>query len=307
MRFKHWLEDKLELLSVGAPLQVGPTATCALGIHHQWDAEQIMVMILTAYADESGTHSPEYQMLAGYVSTLGQWNVFDRKWKKRLAREGLSYFHSVEHTRKRSLQPMCLDLLALCGKHIKLGFVIRLDKPVYDEIYIGRIRPKDYQLDTMYSICYRYMIGFFIRELPSLLNRDDFYINTILELGAKGSRDSLRIHKKITEDLPHETRMIGAPTFGEKKKFPGLQAADSLAHPAFREENTELEKIPFPTGDLRDARKITDQRLMTPPTFYVRLEENHLRELKTDILYRVGVEQKFEAAIAPFILRGRAS
>jgi hypothetical protein len=75
-----------------------PNATLALGIYHRWEPGQAFV-IVTTYGDESGTHdeSPA-MMLAGYVSTLVQWNNFDAEWKRDLLRSGLpGYFHATEH------------------------------------------------------------------------------------------------------------------------------------------------------------------------------------------------------------------
>jgi uncharacterized protein DUF3800 len=287
--FLNWASDQIERWQLGAPYTISPTGALGLSLCLRWDPERIFV-IVNAYADESGTHSPDYQMLAGYVAKLGRWNAFDVRWRRRLAKEGLKYFHLVEHTRKRDLQPMCWDLLKMCGKYLECGFVIRLDKKSYDEFYIAGLRPRQQQLDTIYGVCYRYMIGFLVRELPQLLGRDDLQINIMLELGAPGSRDAERIHAQIKQDVPNESKIIGELSFGEKKKFPGLQAADSLAHPAFREEKKLVELLAFPTGTIKHARRATKSSAI-PPIFRVHLEDNTLGALKKDILVRIELEE----------------
>jgi hypothetical protein len=125
-------------------------------------------VIVKVFADESGTYgASEYMMLAGYVGTLGKWNVLDELWRRRLKREKLAYLHSVEHSRNRQYQPLRWDLLKMCGKHVLFGFNIRLDKKSYNDFYIADFRPRKTQLDTMYGICYRYMVSFLVKDLPT--------------------------------------------------------------------------------------------------------------------------------------------
>jgi Protein of unknown function (DUF3800) len=200
-------------------------------------------VIVQVFADESGTEATsKYMMLAGYVGTLGKWNVLDELWRKRLKRENLSYFHSVEHSRNRRHQALCWDLLKLCGKHLLFGFNIRLDKKSYSDFYIADFRPRKTQLDTMYGICYRYMVGFLVNDLPTLMRRSDLQIDIVLEAGAAGSRDAPRIHQEIKKTFPELAAMLGSVEFGDKKRLPGLQAASlSYAISASREsENFAL-------------------------------------------------------------------
>ena len=143
------------------------------------------------------------------------------------------------------------------------------------------------------------MISFLLRELPQLIGREDLRINTILELGAPGSRDAERIHAKIKQDVPDEVKTIGTISFGEKKCFPGLQAADSLAHPSFQQEKTDLEIFPFPTGTLIDAKKTLNNRFVIPPIFRLHLDQAHLHILKSDILARVEMERRGSTGRSP--------
>ena len=185
-------------------------------------------------------------MLAGYAGTLGKWNLLNEPWRRRLKREGLEYFHSVEHSRQARNRKMCWDLLKLCGKHLLLGFTIRLDKKSYEDFYIANFRPRKTQLDTMYGLCYRHMVGCLISELPKLMDRSDLQIDIVLEHGAAGSKDAPRIHQQIKKTFPELAAMLGSISF-DKKQQPGLQAADSLAHPALAEEKRpDLDVRPFP-------------------------------------------------------------
>lgn len=279
--FGHWVSDEIERWQLGAPRRIGPTGALGLSLCSRWEPERVFV-IVNVYADESGTHgTSDYMILGGYVGQLGRWNAFDMRWNRRLARAGLTYFHSVEHSRRRDFAALGYDLLKLEGKYLTCGFVIKLDKQSYNDFYIAGLRPRKPQLDTMYGVCYRYLIGFLVHELPTLISRNDITINIMLELGARGSKDAVRIHDRIKKLLPNDTKTLGEISFGEKKKFPGLQAADSLVHPAFGEEgrgNLDLREIPS-MGTLEDVRRAT-RDTVTPPTFHSSLGAEELGSLK---------------------------
>jgi hypothetical protein len=215
-----------------------------------------------------------------------------------LKREGLEYFHAVEHSRQVRNQGMCWDLLKICGKHLLFSFTIRLDKKSYEDFYIANFRPRKTQLDTMYGICYRHMVSFLINELPKLMARSDLQIDIVLEAGAAGSKDAPRIHQQIKKTFPELAVMLGSVSFGEKQQ-PGLQAADSLAHPALAEEKRpSLDLRPFPaTGTLAEARRATRSTVI-PPVFRLHLDAAALASLKQTILERTELQQRYTEALA---------
>ena len=52
-------------------------------------------MILNVYIDESGTHGQSpFMVMGGIVARPDQWAIYDQKWKRLLANDGLKYFHS---------------------------------------------------------------------------------------------------------------------------------------------------------------------------------------------------------------------
>lgn len=244
-------------------------------------------MIIKVYADESGTHAgSDYLMLSGYIGALGKWIALDRAWRRRLSRDNLQYFHAVEHNRRRTNEDLRYDLLKLCGKHLACGFTIRLDKRSYDDFYIAGHRPKGVHLDTMYGVCFRYLLSFLLTEIPQLLKRVDLQIDIMLEDGAAGSKDAFRIHTNFKKRLQEHERLLGVIEFGDKKKYPGLQAADSLAHPSFVEETRDLplDLRPLgPTDTLIHARRITHDTVI-PPVFRLELNAENLAELKKNMV-----------------------
>jgi len=65
------------------------------------DCSRSTCLIVTTYIDEAGTHGTAPHMIMGaLVGRLGQWADFDKKWRKMLRRNGISYFHSkkLKHT-----------------------------------------------------------------------------------------------------------------------------------------------------------------------------------------------------------------
>jgi hypothetical protein len=90
-----------------------------------------MGMFTTAF-DASGHESDQLMMVvAGFISSVDDWTNFSKKWKERLAKDGLEYFHmkefshwcSDDEARRRSLLS---DLMELIKAHAyrKFGVVV---------------------------------------------------------------------------------------------------------------------------------------------------------------------------------------
>jgi hypothetical protein len=243
-------------------------------------------MMLTVYGDESGTHDESpIMMLAGYVARLGQINTFDTKWNRAIERAGLPwYFHATEHfdTKKGAL--FCPLALKMIEKHFLFGYVVELDKESYDRYYIADRRPKKPQLGTCYSLCFRFLMSMLLTHVPLLLGRDDLNISFLLEEGAAGSKDSQKVVQLLRKEPTLETlaRIVGEVSFGQKKKFPGLQASDYLSYCALNLAPSTPSMIALPEGvSLAESKKASQTKR---PVYHCRLDEGVLGELKTTIL-----------------------
>jgi hypothetical protein len=52
-------------------------------------------VLLISKIDEARTHKgSDLMTMAGYTARIGQWDRFDRRWRKGLRKAGLEYFHA---------------------------------------------------------------------------------------------------------------------------------------------------------------------------------------------------------------------
>jgi transcriptional regulator with XRE-family HTH domain len=253
-------------------------------------------MVITVYGDESGTHDASpFMLLSGFVASEEQWQAFDARWGDALKQVGLSHFHATDHWGTNVGEQFGPEIVKLTGDHIKLGYVIRINKDDYKNHYIAGIRPRKPQLDTMYGVAFRFLVAFLITRLPVLLGRSDLTFNIILESGAAGSKDAERIRAALKEQLPAETAMLGSVTFGDKKTFPGLQASDALAFGAYQIEPTGPQLSDVPEGATISQMEQSSQ--VKPPIFRCALDAETLRLLKDDILALVDIRKRYAESL----------
>ncbi len=257
-------------------------------------------MIVTVYIDESGTHEFGVTILGGWVGRLGQWATFDPKWSKLLKRNGLTYFHSKEMRgtkgefknwkRERKFE-FTQSAANLALKNLEFGFTISVADDAYRDHYIADFRPREIPLDSRYGICFRHCLSLIPGFAKDAFGDRELNINFVLESGAKGSRDSLRIFDKVKrQQLPNAeeqeiVKMLGTIAFDDKKKWPGLQVADVNAYSAYQHHTREpLELVTLdPATCMKDAK-----RIQKVPVFNLELGETELKMFKNFILEEIA-------------------
>jgi hypothetical protein len=147
----------------------------------------------------------------------------------------------------------------------------------------------------MYGVSFRFLVSFLLTRVPALLDRSDMTFDLVLEAGAVGSKDAGRIVKELKKQLPTETALLGSVHFGDKKKSPGLQAADALAFGAFQIEP----KYPLLIDGPEDQSIAQANRsvLVRPPIFRCELDATTLGALKTDILALVEMRKRYTQSL----------
>jgi hypothetical protein len=265
-------------------------------------------MIVKFYIDESGTHSESpVLIMGGWVGRLGQWSDFDLRWNKLLKRSGLTYFHSKEmrHSkdefkgwdgfRKFGFTQMAADVAL---KSLEFGFTISLNKKAYHEHYVNNHRPKKIPLDTQYGICFRHCLSI-VPQMAKEAFKRNLDIKFVLEAGHKNAGDAERIFDLVkNKGLKHPeekkiVEMLGTITFGDKKEFPGLQAADVNAYAAFQHETSS----PLDLLTLNPETSVADaKRIQKVPVFHLEIRETELKMYKQFILDEIKERNEYQLA-----------
>jgi hypothetical protein len=257
----------------------------------------MLAMILTAFGDETGTHDDSpVMMLGGYVARLGQVSSFNPMWRRSLSRAGLPYWHGTEHWDTEAGAKFAPIAQKLVRKHFLFGYVVELDKRAYEDEYLAGGRPNKPQLDTRYGVCFRFLAAFLFTRLPGLIGRNDFVVNFLLEDGAVGSADCKRLLRDMKKQVPETRTALGEVEFGDKKKHPGLQAADALAFGAYKLMPTNPQMTDMPEGDT--LAQANQRVAVKPPIYHSRLDAAMLGALKSDILTMVELRKRYSAEIA---------
>ena len=60
------------------------------------DREKVLFVMLTFAFDAAGDESTEYLTVAGFASSMADWDGFTDKWQSRLQRDNIEFFRAVD-------------------------------------------------------------------------------------------------------------------------------------------------------------------------------------------------------------------
>jgi hypothetical protein len=262
-------------------------------------------MILTAYIDEAGTHAGSpVTVMGGYVARLGQWHHFDQKWDRILKRYRISHKHTKDMLHgsgefKRWTQDRALALLRetekIIDQHMLFGFSTFVTDKDYLEMYAAEW-PTKIPLDTRYGLCFRLVMSLVPKKVFEEERRDDLTLNVVLESGPKNAGDAVRIFNLFKKQAPPElAKMAGKISFGEKKKFPGLQAADGIASSVFQfEKKPPKEPIYFPHNVYDEPIKVgRARRYGATPVYRLEATPKVLQDFRDNIFGEIEARKYF--------------
>ncbi len=189
------------------------------------------LMVLAAYFDESGTHrdSPVVAV-GGFLSTAERWVTFEEEWRTVLRSNHLEYFHMTDFENRRGPYSGWLDkqrehvIKRLCGiinRSIIGGFSTAVVKDAY-EVVDAQARSL---LGTPYSFCAEWCLIMVYRQLTKARNKDR--VAYFFESGCRGLERLLQQNQIDQWRAAHQVLSL---SFGNKKDFLPLQAADILAY-----------------------------------------------------------------------------
>jgi hypothetical protein len=280
----------LERVRLGAPLWVGPTGEVALTTQFCWKPRTLF-MLLTMQLDEANTHDEaEIMVMGGWLGRLGQWNRFDHKWKKALRKSGLDHFHAQEMPR----HPFGMKAQGIPDDCLMAGFVVRLDRKDYKEVYRNGPWGGKAQPDSMYGLCFRYCLSAALEigthEYPS-----DLKLNFIVESGHSQVGAANEIVERIKrQKIAGVSEFLGTVTPMGKRESYGLQAADGLATGAAWTETPTGSTIPLlavsPAGRLMD---VYPKSLTKAPIFRCHIDREQAANYRDDMFEFHRLRQQF--------------
>lgn len=228
--------------------------------------------------------------MAGYMARIGQWNRFDCKWEKGLRKAGLPYFHAKEMPN----HPFTLKAPKIADDCLMVGFVVRLDRRDYEEVYRGAPWGGKAQPDSMYGLCFRYLISAAL-EVGLGEYRPNLQLDFVIESGhAKEGAPNEILRRIKRRNIPSVSEHLGTVTTMDKHECAGLQAADGLATGAAWAEGPDGSSLPL--TEVMDAINLSDvypRSSLKAPLFRCHIGRDELRKFRDDTFALAEFRRQF--------------
>jgi len=223
-----------------------------------------------AYFDESGTHRGSASVaVAGYVSTVDQWERFEQEWRGVLDDFCLEFFHMTDYEnrqgpykdmddfrRKRLIERFSIVIKRRVRVPISAAVAItEYNLASQQNISLARVSP--------YTFCALQCLAR-VGEWADRYSYDD-PIDYVFEAGAGYNKELSRLNEELisTEARKKHYRFDGLTTADKKQMHP-LQAADFLAYEHYKEMNNCI----VPGREIRRPRLSAIALLENHPLYY---------------------------------------
>ena len=196
-------------------------------------------LLFRAYFDEADTHgAAPTVILAGFLGTGRQWELFERRLRVIQNRDGFNIFHGTDFkTRSGAFRGwsdaksmrLVDDLTELVRDQLTEGVVVHLERDRYMAEYRAPPVPRGMTLDSQYGLCFRAAIAHMVGILIETKKKHRLHI--VLEQGHKNVRDSTRIFAEVKRRLKERRGidLLGDITIATKEEAPPLMLSDFLA------------------------------------------------------------------------------
>jgi hypothetical protein len=209
-----------------------------LALEHRWKPEQ-RFLLFTAYFDEADTHGPAPTIImAGFLGTARQWELFERRLRGLQKRDGFNIFHSTEFKHQSGEfrgwdDPKCMrlveNLTELVRDELTEGLTVHLESERYVNEYSALPFPRKMPHDTQYGLCFRACLRHLIDMV--LVDGKKHRLHVVIERGHKHVHDAERIFNDVKERL--KTRrgidLLGDFVIAKKEERAPLMVGDLLA------------------------------------------------------------------------------
>lgn len=192
------------------------------------------VAVFRAFLDESGTHdkSPVI-VVGGYMARPEQWKFFARRWKRVLDPTGIKVFHSADCNgfhgefsgwERAERDALVANLLAIIPDERHIGVAIGLVLRDYDDALSGKAHLRDL-LGSPYEACFHWCLSTLLAIHRSYESDEPI---AIVHEENQFEAEAKRAYKYLRET--YQPSPLISLTFGSKREFLPLQAADVLAY-----------------------------------------------------------------------------
>jgi hypothetical protein len=205
-----------------------------------------IVMLLTAYGDEAGTHSSAKKtVIAMLVGSVQQWDAHHHDWTTLLQRYGLDHLHAADlFNRKKEfsdwkladIEELVIAANDITERNILFGVASVLTNDDYLMVYRHGGRLGKIGLDSKYGLCFRYGLSNIISFLRGH-HGEGHTLDVVMEAGDPNigaSRTIFEQIKKVGDE--YTSSLLRTVSEGQKKAFTALQAADLIAYPTYKIE-----------------------------------------------------------------------
>lgn len=191
------------------------------------------VPLVSAYFDESGTDDLSPVMsVAGYLFEAERGKLFANKWNAALADKGIGYFHMVDcaHGNEDFANLTLLERTTLAQTLIEMikSFALRGVGAIMPTGIYDKLMPYHDNLGGAYNYCLWQCLHGVEKWREENNSGDDMAY--FFESGHKSQSQANRIMHFTFSEKHNRTRFgYIAHSFVDKRRFPGVQAADILA------------------------------------------------------------------------------
>lgn len=209
----------------------------------QW--ENVLVAVLETYTDESERDG--VLCVAAYIGYSKDWGRFNKKWRNRLRKKGLTHFHMHEFIESKSAlrkklgknaDSFFVDLTRLIREFTCKSFRFIIDEDEYKRATTNRFRS---QFGNAFTFLTRAIIYYSYTWAKNDFGEKSL-MNVVIECGHRGDAKVEQYMKELMK-----AEIIGSGRLGKKRLLPPLQAADILAYSGSSGYNADYS---VPTGRL---------------------------------------------------------
>jgi hypothetical protein len=228
----------------------------------------------TTVLDASGHESDQdYLVVGGYIARAKDWIEFEKVWLERIGKDGLTYYHHTEHSRR--YPDLVRDLVPIIPGHTWYKFACCVPKASL--AVLPQTLQSHFRL-VAYSLAGRTVVGA-VREW--LLKRDtpEDPVEFVFEAG--DIKRGLLIQRLKDDRYPEPLFIPGKrdlilPSGILQPAFVPLQAADLLAGEVFRLERDKLHEDP------PELFRALDRTVQGVPTTWTTENAESLRDVLND-------------------------